>query len=413
MTSFARQGGSLGVPRTLAGKFGRVPWWLVVVLTLLTLFGAAVLFSATRNNPSEADLPIKHAIRFVPALIGMLLLALTPPRLWMRIAFPAYAATLVLLVLVAVMGDTGGGAKRWLVLGPVRLQPSEFMKLTLTLALAAYYHQMLKQKRRFEAKGKLTRFLLDMLVHVPALLLIAVPAVLIVSQPDLGTTLMLVSVGFAIMMFAGLNLWIIGGAIALQALAMLAVPHMLTPDQRDNPASGLGLGAIAYFFILDEYQRERVDVFLDPSGQDRDKVLQSEQARVAIGSGGITGKNYLEGTQSQGDFIPEQQTDFIFTNIAEEFGFVGSVVLLTVWGLLLGVSLVYAAAARDLFSKFAAGGAVVTIAFYVVFNIGMVIGLLPVVGIPLPLISYGGTAMATVMACFGLILSVRVHTPKT
>lgn len=360
---------------TLLDKFARIPWGFVALIVGLALIGTALLYSSTITDPSTADLPAKHFTRFVLSFFVMLGLAVLPLQVWMRAALPAFAVSLVLLIGVDLFGESGGGAERWLRIGPLRLQPSEIMKLALTLALAGYYHKHLKN----DAGG--------FWVHVVPILMILVPAALVMRQPDLGTALTILATGFLVIFFAGL-FWrvIIPGVIS----AGIAAPF-------------------AYFFLLKEYQRARVETLWNPNADPLGAGYQSEQARIAIGSGGLNGKGFTQGTQSQLDFIPEQHTDFIFTVMAEEFGFLGSAGLLLVWAVLIVWGYVIAMGSHSLFGRYAAIGAVVTIAFYVAFNVGMVSGLLPVVGIPLPLISYGGTAMFTVMAGFGLILSVHIH----
>ncbi len=413
MTGFSDYGGRTATSRSPAGmrfgrygalsdKLARLPWGFVFIIAGLAVFGTMMLYSSTITNPTEAELPMRHAIRFAIAFVMMIGLALTPIGIWMRAAFPAYLATLALLVAVEFLGVTGGGAQRWLQIGPIAIQPSEIMKLALTLALAKYYLMVLKP----EVGGKI-------LVHLPAMLIIAAPAVLVLIQPDLGTTLMLLATGLAIIFMAGVSGKLIGGVLLLQMIAVPLAHFTVVPSEdRAQPASWLGVGSIVYYYGLEDYQRARVDALLTPSESEDYKLgagYQSEQAKIAIGSGGLQGKGFTEGTQSQLDYIPEQHTDFIFTVVAEEFGFIGSAGLLIAWAVLLGWGMAIAARANSPFSRFAAIGAVATIAFYVAFNIGMVSGLLPVVGVPLPLISYGGSVMITVMAAFGLILSVDVH----
>lgn len=422
------RGGSLGANyNNIGAMLGRMPWFVLLVIVALTGWGTAVLYSSTYDDPSNQGLWLRHAARFVPALGIACALALLPLKFWARMAFPAYFLAVVLLVGVELFGVMGGGAARWLYVGPVRVQPSEFMKLAVTLALARYYHWVLSERRNLQSGGRnnpmrrdragglrsfgryMTAPFAGLTIHIPAAVMIIVPALLIVVQPDLGTALMVIATGFAIMVLAGVNLTMLWVVIAVQVMAVFVVPFTLTQEQRENPASGLGLGAIAYFQLLKPYQQKRVDSLLDPSSDPLGAGYQSEQAKIAIGSGGVGGKQWMRGTQSRLDYIPEQHTDFVFTAMAEEFGFVGSMIFMLTWAFLLGYGLYSAASCQSLFGKFAAGGATVTIAFYVAFNIGMVSGLLPVVGVPLPLVSYGGTAMLTVMACFGLILSVRIH----
>lgn len=361
--------------QTNLDKLARMPWGFVALIIGLAVFGTAMLYSSTITNADVADLPIKHVSRFIVSFILMMGLALTPISFWMRAAIPAYIGTFVLLVGVDLFGSSGGGAERWLQLGPIRMQPSEFMKLALVMALAQYYHLFLKDNSG------------GFFIHLPALVLILAPAALVLRQPDLGTALTLVAAGLVTVYFAGL-LWKVIWAAVLGGL----------------------IGApFAYFYVLKPYQRARVETLWNPSADPLGAGYQSEQAKIAIGSGGFDGKGYTLGTQSQLDFIPEQHTDFIFTVVAEEFGFLGSAGLLTVWAVVIVWGFLIAMRSHSLFGRYAAIGAVATIAFYVAFNIGMVAGLLPVVGIPLPLISYGGTAMVTVMAAFGLILSVHLH----
>ncbi len=356
-------------------KLIAMPWGLVALIIGLAILGTAMLYSSTITNPDVADLPGKHFTRFALSFFVMIGLALTPTSIWLRAAIPAYVVSFILLIGVEFFGSTGGGAERWLQLGPIRLQPSEFMKLALVLALAQYYHMFLKDNSG------------GFFIHLPALLLIMAPAALVLRQPDLGTALTLAAAGLVIIYFAGL-FWKVMGAALLGAV----------------------IGApFAYFSVLKPYQRARVETLWNPSADPLGAGYQSEQAKIAIGSGGFEGKGFTQGTQSQLDFIPEQHTDFIFTVVAEEFGFLGSAALLTIWAAVIVWGFMIAMRSHSLFGRFAAIGAVATIAFYVSFNIGMVAGLLPVVGIPLPLISYGGTAMVTVMAAFGLILSVHLH----
>ena len=358
-----------------ADTLGRMPWGLIALILAVAAIGTAMLYSATITNPPEADLPAQHAIRFGVSFLIMLGLALTPLSVWLRLAFPAYLVALVLLILVELFGTVGGGAQRWLQIGPVGVQPSEFMKLTLTMALARYYQIYLGKR----AGG--------FWIHVPAIALILAPAILIFKQPDLGTTLMLIASGGTIVYFAGLYWRII---LSVITLGILGAPA-------------------AYFFVLEDYQRGRIETLWNPGADPLGAGYQIEQAKIAVGSGGWDGKGYLQGTQSQLDYIPEQHTDFILTVIAEEFGFLGSAGLLTLWVVILGWAFIIAFRCGSTFGRLAATGAVTIIMFYVAFNAGMVIGLLPVVGVPMPLVSYGGTAMLTVMACFGLIISAHLY----
>ena len=360
---------------TTLEKALRLPWGFIALIVGLAVLGTAMLYSSTITNPEVADLPRKHFTRFALSFVLMIALALTPLKFWKQAAIPAYVGTFVLLIGVELVGDSGGGAQRWLEIGPLRMQPSELMKLALVLAIAQYYHHF--------QKGNSGGFLL----HLPALALILAPAALILKQPDLGTTLTIVAAGGVMIYFAGIYWWVIVAAIAGTFAA--AVP--------------------AYIYVLEEYQRDRIRALWDPTADPLGANYQGEQAKIAIGSGGFDGKGFTQGTQSQLDFIPEQHTDFIFTVVAEEFGFLGATSVLLIWLAVIVWGFIFAMRSHSLFGRYAGIGAVATMAFYVAFNIGMVAGLLPVVGIPLPLISYGGTAMITVMAAFGLLLSVYLH----
>ena len=286
--------------QTNLDKIARMPWGFVALIVGLAIFGTAMLYSSTVTNPDVADLPAKHFTRFILSFVVMLGLALTPISYWLRAAIPAYLVSLVLLVGVELFGVSGGGAERWLQIGPIRLQPSEFMKLALVLALAQYYHMFLK--------GNSGGFF----IHLPALLMILAPAVLVQRQPDLGTALTLVAAGLVIIYFAGL-FWKVMGAALFAAV---------------------GGAPFIYFSILKPYQRARVETLWNPSADPLGAGYQSEQAKIAIGSGGWNGKGFTQGTQSQLDFIPEQHTDFIFTVMAEEFGFLGSAALLIILSLI-------------------------------------------------------------------------------
>lgn len=371
---------------SLVGKFTQLHWFLLLTICAIAAFGLAVLISAASSahnlQTGKAEIHAEYAFnqgwRFTIMLGVALALAMVPLRLWAAISWPAYVAGVVLLLGVEVAGVVVNGAARWLQIGPLRLQPSELMKLAVPLALARYYHQMYEQGRD------------QIWVHIPALIIVAIPVAFVLRQPDLGTAIMIAGTGAAVIFFAGINLAVVIGGIVL---LILAVP-------------------VVYLFGLHDYQRERIMTMFNPDADPLGAGYQLQQALIAIGSGGVGGKGFMEGTQKELEFIPEQHTDFIFTIIAEEFGFVGSVVLLAAWAICLlqglGISSM-AAKNHNTFGSLAAAGFVATLALYVFINIGMVIGLLPVVGIPLPLISYGGTVMLTVMSGFGLLLAVHLH----
>tara|TARA_R100000365_G_C2746048_1_gene75166 strand:+ start:385 stop:1593 length:1209 start_codon:yes stop_codon:yes gene_type:complete len=360
-------------------KFMRLPWGFILLIAAMALTGIAMLYSSAHTNPAESHLWRLQLIRFGVCFVMMIALGLLPLSWWMRLAFPAYVGTIVLLVLVEVMGFSGGGAQRWLRIGPIGVQPSEFAKLAVTLALARYYQMVLQPQT-----GRI-------LVHLGAVAIMVIPAALIFIQPDFGTTLALLASGAVVIFLAGLSARVILTGIVGGVASVWPI----------------------YQFVLAPYQRERVDTFLAQLFGGATNALgesyQIEQGKIAIGAGGLNGRGYLQGIQSQQDYVPEQHTDFILTVIAEEFGFIGTTALLIGFAVLLGWSLYSAGRSASWFGRLASAGATATIAFYIVFNVGMVLGLLPVVGMPLPLISYGGTAMLTTMACFGLILAAHMH----
>ncbi|HJS79439.1 MAG TPA: rod shape-determining protein RodA [Vitreimonas sp.] len=361
-------------PNTLFERFRRLNWPIITVLCALAFIGVLMHFSV--SSGAWTDMPLTHGLRFAVLLtIAILAAMFLDTRVWLAIAYPLYVGALLLLVAVELFGETRMGATRWLDLGPVSLQPSEIMKIGIVLALARYYHQL-------DPKRSGT-----VIWIVPPFLMIVAPVALIMHQPDLGTAMLILMAGVVIMFLGGL-LWRIIAAGAIVAVG----------------------GAIfAYTSLLHDYQRDRVNVFLgitdDPLGAGY-HVLQS---KIAIGSSGLLGRGYLQGSQSQLDFLPEKHTDFIFTMIVEEFGLLGGVLVLLLFGALMWLAMQVATRARSLFGKLAAAGVAATLACYVFINTAMVIGLVPVVGIPLPIISFGGTAMMTLMAGFAIVLSIDLH----
>ena len=361
-------------PNTLFERFRRLNWPIITVLCALAFIGVLMHFSV--SSGAWTDMPLTHGLRFAVLLtIAILAAMFLDTRVWLAIAYPLYVGALLLLVAVELFGETRMGATRWLDLGPVSLQPSEIMKIGIVLALARYYHQL-------DPKRSGT-----VIWIVPPFLMIVAPVALIMHQPDLGTAMLILMAGVVIMFLGGL-LWRIIAAGAIVAVG----------------------GAIfAYTSLLHGYQRDRVNVFLgitdDPLGAGY-HVLQS---KIAIGSSGLLGRGYLQGSQSQLDFLPEKHTDFIFTMIVEEFGLLGGVLVLLLFGALMWLAMQVATRARSLFGKLAAAGVAATLACYVFINTAMVIGLVPVVGIPLPIISFGGTAMMTLMAGFAIVLSIDLH----
>jgi rod shape determining protein RodA len=350
-------------------ELGRMPWGIVLVIMALAGFGMVVLYSAAGG--SLTPWALKQGIRFFILLTAALGLAMVRPETWMRLAWPIYGAVVLALIGVELLGRVGGGSQRWLDLGFIQLQPSEFMKLAIVLVLARYYQYL---PRGYETKPN---------ALLPALALIALPAALVMLQPDLGTALSITFGGIVVMFLAGVRLWLfIGAGLATVAAMPLA------------------------WSMLHDYQRKRVLIFLDPSSDPRGAGYHITQSKIAIGSGGLSGKGYLNGTQSHLDYLPELHTDFIFATMAEEWGLLGGLFIIIGFGIILAWSIGVALKARGQFQRLLALGLTATLFFYLAINMMMVMGLAPVVGIPLPLISYGGSAMMTVLILIGLIMGI-------
>ncbi|MDH3475444.1 MAG: rod shape-determining protein RodA [Rhodospirillales bacterium] len=356
----------------LGQKAAQLNWGLVLVVALLGAIGCAMLYSAA--NGSMDPWASRQLLRFGAGMVLLLGVALTDIRIWFRYAYPLYLGALALLVLVEIMGSTGMGAQRWIDLRVIQLQPSEIMKVTMVLALARYFHGV--------ASEEIGRpFLL-----VPPLAIVFVPAGLVMKQPDLGTAVMLVMIGGAVFFTAGVRIWKF-------AVVLLA---------------GLASIPIGWSF-LHAYQRQRVLTFLNPENDPLGSGYHILQSKIALGSGGLFGRGFMQGTQSHLNFLPEKQTDFIFTMLAEEFGMTGGLVLLVLYALVFVYGFAIALRARNHFGRLLAVGLTVNLFLYVFINMAMVMGLIPVVGVPLPLVSYGGTAMLAVMTAIGLTMSVYVH----
>ena len=368
---------------TLLYKVTQLHWFLLLTIIAMAMFGSLILFSAgssahdleTGMLKIDARYAMDHIFRFTIMLGVALFVALLPLRLWASLAYPGYALGVVLLFGVEVAGNIVNGSQRWLTIGPLTLQPSELMKIAVPLAVARFYHQMFASGRN------------ALWIHVFALVMVAIPVVFVLRQPDLGTALMILGTGCAVIFFAGISLRVVGGILVLLVA--------MTP--------------VVYFFGLHDYQRERIHTMWDPAADPLGAGYQLQQGMIAIGSGGLAGKGFMEGAQKELEYIPEQHTDFIFTIVAEEFGFAGSMVMLAAWAIAIVQGMAIAGSSRSSFGALAASGFVSTLLLYVGINIGMVIGLLPVVGIPLPLISYGGTAIVTVMIGFGLLMAVHLN----
>jgi rod shape determining protein RodA len=357
---------------SLGDKIWQINWSLVLLATMIAGIGFAMLYSAA--NGSMEPWASRQMVRFAGGLVLMLGVALVDLRIWFRYAYLFYFVTLALLLAVEIMGTVGMGAQRWIDLKIIQLQPSEIMKVTLVLALARYFHGV-----SLEDIGRPTYVL------VPIALTL-VPAALVLKQPDLGTAMMLLMMAVAVFFIAGVRLWKFA---AVGALGLAAIP-------------------IAWQF-LHEYQRKRVLTFLNPENDPLGAGYHILQSKIALGSGGLFGRGFLQGSQSHLNFLPEKQTDFIFTMLAEEFGMVGGLALLGLYSLLLIYGAAIALRSRNQFGRILAMGLTCNLFLYVFINIAMVMGLLPVVGVPLPLISYGGTAMLTAMTTLGLLMSVYIH----
>jgi rod shape determining protein RodA len=360
------------VELTFPQKLRELNWLIVLVVCAIAGIGFAILYSVAggKLDPWAST----QMIRFGVGLVLMLAIALVDLRYWMVVAYPVYTFVLFALLAVELVGVSGMGGQRWLDLGFIRVQPSEFIKVALVLAMARYFHGLnLPDTHKLKS------------IVVPMVLII-LPAILVVRQPDLGTTLMLALAGVGMIFLSGARVWIFGvGTLA----ALASVP-------------------IAWRFLRD-YQQERILTFFNPENDPLGAGYQIMQSKIALGSGGVFGKGFLQGTQSHLNFLPEMKTDFIFTVLAEEFGMVGGLTLLGLYVIILGYGVYVSFTCRSHFGRLLAVGISGTLFLYVFINIAMVMGLLPVVGVPLPLVSYGGSAMLTMLIGCGLMLSVALH----
>lgn len=356
----------------IADKLLEFNWGFLLLLTIIASMGFAMLYSVA--DGSFSPWAMKQMIRFALGAGMMVVVAMIDLRLWMRIAYPLYAVALVLVAAVDVVGFKGMGAQRWLNLGIIQLQPSEIMKVAILLALARYFHGL-----TLDEVSRIKNLI------VP-LLLVVVPVGLVVKQPDLGTAILLTVAGGVLFFAAGLawRYFIFGGIAVLAAIPVI-------------------------WERLHDYQKNRVFTFLDPERDPLGAGYHILQSKIALGSGGLLGKGFMEGTQAHLNFLPEKQTDFIFTMLGEELGFIGGITLLIFYFVVLLFSFSVAIQCRNQFGRLLALGVSVTFFFYVFINTAMVMGLLPVVGVPLPLVSYGGTAMLSLMFAFGLLMSVHIH----
>ncbi|MBK1695668.1 rod shape-determining protein RodA [Rhodovibrio salinarum] len=357
---------------SLGQKILQVNWGLILLIAALAGIGCVMLYSAA--DGSLTPWAQRHALRFGGGLVLLLTVAMFDIRFWFRWSYPIYVVGVLLLIAVEVMGTVGMGAQRWIQLGPLTLQPSEVMKVAIVMALARYFHGMAEEEIVRPTK------------LIGPLVLVGLPTVLVLKQPDLGTSLILIMVSGVLFFAAGVRLWKFG---VVAALGAAAVP-------------------VAWQFLHD-YQKQRVLTFLNPESDPLGAGYHIMQSKIALGAGGMFGKGLLEGSQSHLNFLPEKQTDFIFTMLAEEFGLMGGVALLVLYALVILYGFAIALRARNQFGRLLAIGLTANLFLYVFINIAMVMGLIPVVGVPLPLVSYGGTAMLAIMISFGLVVSVYVH----
>lgn len=344
---------------------------IILLLGLISLLGVGlmILYSA---GGQDSSLLVRQLIRIATAFVALLVLANIHPDRMRDAAYWIYGSGLILLVAVLVFGHEGKGAQRWLDLGFFRFQPSELMKLAVPLLVAAYLAER-------PLPPSFTRLFVG-------LLMIVVPSLLIAKQPDLGTSILIASSGLIVMFLSGISWRLIIGFITLCAASLPVL-----------------------WYVMHDYQRQRVLTLLNPESDPLGAGYHIIQSKIAIGSGGIFGRGWLEGTQSQLAFLPERSTDFIFAVIAEEFGLIGVGVLLVMYLLVAGRGLYIASQAQSSFARLLAGSISMTFLVYVFVNVGMVTGLLPVVGVPLPLVSYGGTSMVTLLAGFGILMSIHTH----
>ncbi|SEF88390.1 rod shape-determining protein RodA [Nitrosomonas ureae] len=343
---------------------------LAGILILMTI-GLIVLYSATGGNITRVS---NQVINILIALVIMWLIANIPLQQIMRLALPMYMLGLILLIGVALFGEINNGARRWLSIGITRIQPSELMKIALPLMMAWYFD-----------KHEITLRLRD---YLGATILLLLPVLLILRQPDLGTALLIAASGFYVLFLAGLSWRIIVGLVTAAAASLPIL-----------------------WSVMHDYQRQRIMTLLDPTQDPLGAGYHTIQSSIAIGSGGIVGKGWQNGTQTQLDFLPEQSTDFIFAVFSEEFGLIGNTVLLLLYLLVIGRCIAITANASTQFTRLISGSITLTFCTYIFVNMGMVSGLLPIVGVPLPLMSYGGTSMVTMLLGFGILMSIQTH-PK-
>ena len=359
-----------------------INWPLVLLITAVCCIGFLMLYSVAGGRMDTWAEP--QMIRFAVGMVIMLGLAFVPMWFWRGISVAAYVMCFLMLVAVDLFGVIGMGAQRWIDIGPIRIQPSELMKIALVLLLAAYYDWL-----------PLNRVSRPLWVIVPVVLILA-PTALVLMQPDLGTSIMLVAGGGIVMFAAGVSLWYFGAVIGAAVGLVVAVMRSRGTDWQ----------------LLRDYQFRRIDTSLDPTSDPLGAGYNIIQSQIALGSGGLSGRGFMQGTQSRLNFLPEKHTDFIFTVLSEEFGFIGASSLLVLYMLILGFCLYSALSNRDRFASLITIGISATFFLYFSINMATVMGLLPAKGSPLPLVSYGGTSLMILMLGFGLVQSAHVHRPR-
>lgn len=356
----------------VSDKLWRIHWPVLLTACLLAGIGTAALYSV--SGGSFQPWAERHTLRFLVMLGIVIAMATVRLDVWMKLAYPAYLVALSMLALVPFIGSEALGAKRWIDVGPISFQPSELMKLALVAALARFYFQLPPEK-----VGKAQYVLVPLAV-------IGVPVLLTMQQPDLGSACLFVALGLSLMFLAGVPLryFVLGALLAVASLPVIW--------------SG-----------MHDYQKRRVEVFINPGVDPLGAGYHITQSKIALGAGGITGKGFMQGTQGQLDFVPEKHTDFIASIIGEEWGFTGMLVLIAIYAVLILMMMIMARRCEDRFARLAIAGSAMTFFLYVFINLAMVTGLVPVVGIPLPLVSYGGTSMTTLMIGLGVAMSAYVH----
>lgn len=363
-------------------KFLYLNWPLALLLIAVASIGFLMLYSVAGGNIERWAEP--QMKRFGAGFFAMIVVAMVPIWFWRNMSAVAYTVSLILLLAVELVGEVGMGAQRWVNLGFMRLQPSELMKITLVMLLAAYYDWL-----------PLKKISHPLWVAIPVGLIL-LPTALVLSQPDLGTSILLVTGGGTLMFMAGVH-WAYFAAVIAAAVSLVTAVF----QSRGTP-----------WQLLKDYQYRRIDTFLDPAADPLDAGYHITQSKIALGSGGWTGRGFMQGTQSRLNFLPEKHTDFIFTTLSEEFGFVGAAALLMLYALIILFCVISAMNNANRYGALLTLGVAMTFFLFFSVNMAMVMGLIPVVGVPLPLVSYGGSAMLVLMVAFGLVQSAHVHKPR-